>query len=71
MTFQILGACMKLLREDVCWLVDGETNHGDDLRRRNYVLGSKWPGHEKVRKSGGMVTTEVGTHQLEQITHGD
>jgi hypothetical protein len=35
---------MKLLREDVSWLVDDETKHGDDLRWRDYVLVGQQEG---------------------------
>ena len=31
---------MKLLEEDVSWLVDDETKHGDDLRWRDYILAT-------------------------------
>ena len=31
---------MKLLEEDVSWLVDDETKHDDDLRWRDYILAT-------------------------------
>jgi hypothetical protein len=40
MTVQVLSGCMKLLGEDVRWLVDDETKHGDDLWWHDYVLAT-------------------------------